>query len=483
MWEKPRILVVDDEPMNVELLKAILPLQDYDVVSACDGLEALDILARQKMDLVLLDVMMPTMDGFEVTRKIRGDKETKGLPIILVTALSGTKERITGINAGCDEFLSKPFDQNEVLARIRTLLKLNYYRSQVDEKEKFEQVVNLMNDGLIICDADLNIVRTNQKGRELLGSEDLAPGWPDRISRAYKTGYKGDLRRDLAVHDLDFDLERPGTSPLGPLIVCFSSSVIKDTEGRTASIVIVLHDVTQQRTRHYQKENFLRLMSHKLRTPLALSMKHLERLRKSKLPGKDKALRKSVEIAVEKVSEFLKMTEKIFDFLAADASARFESPAGKPSVTMERVKAMVRSAAKQHRNKKVSCSFDLADGLTVAMDDHLFGIVFKNLVENSVKFNDQDVTKIKVTAARDRNKARFTVSDNGPGIPSEEKRVVFESFHQVDKRGTGKVAGLGLGLAGVKKIVEGNLGDICVDDTPDGGASISFTLPLAVASL
>ena len=235
MWEKPVILVVDNEPLNVELLQAILPTKDYDVVTAEDGDEALMLLARQKIDLVLLDVMMPNLNGFEVTRIIRADPKIKGVPVILITALGETSDRIMGIEAGCDEFVTKPFDKQEVLARIRTLLKLNYYRSQIDEKEKFEHVVNRMNDGLVICDAALNIVKTNHKGRELLGSEDLSPGWVGRLGHTYKKGYRGDLEHDLALYDLDFDLERPGTSARGLLIVSFSTSVIKDTEGKTVA--------------------------------------------------------------------------------------------------------------------------------------------------------------------------------------------------------------------------------------------------------
>src|SRR5271166_5125967 len=90
MWERSRILVVDDEPMNIELLKAILPAKDYEVVTASNGEQALAAVKEQRMDLILLDVMMPQMNGFEVTRSLRAHEATKGVPIILITALSGT---------------------------------------------------------------------------------------------------------------------------------------------------------------------------------------------------------------------------------------------------------------------------------------------------------------------------------------------------------------------------------------------------------
>jgi signal transduction histidine kinase len=483
MWEKPVILVVDNEPLNVELLQAILPSKDYDVVTASDGDEALLLLGRQKVDLVLLDVMMPNLNGFEVTRLIRADPKIKGMPVILITALGETADRIMGIEAGCDEFVTKPFEKQEVLARIRTLLKLNYYRSQIDEKEKFEHVVNRMNDGLVICDADLNIVKTNQKGRELLGSEDLSPGWVGRLGHIYKKDTRADLEHELAVFDMDFDLERPGTSAQGLLIVSFSSTVIKDTEGRTVSVVIALHDVTEQRKNNFEKENFLSLMSSKLRGPLADSVEQLELLRKSAPPLENMSFGKSVEIAVAQVSEVLAMTGKIFDFLAADASARFEErPAGEPLLSMARVEAMVKETAATHAQAKVKCAFDLAPGLAVPISENLFGIIVKNLVENAVKFNGQSPVEIKVSAKADGDRVRFSFADNGPGIPSEEKRAVFDDFHQAERGKAVTTRGMGLGLPTVKKIVEGRLGDVSADAVPGWGACISFTLPLALAS-
>jgi CheY-like chemotaxis protein/signal transduction histidine kinase len=484
MWEKPVILVVDNEPLNVELLQAILPSKDYDVVTAEDGDEALKLLARQKVDLVLLDVMMPNLNGFEVTRLIRADPKIKGMPVILITALGETADRIMGIEAGCDEFVTKPFDKQEVLARIRTLLKLNYYRSQIDEKDKFEHIVNRMNDGLIICDAALNIVKTNQKGRELLGSEDLSPGWVGRLGHTFKKGYRGDLEHDLALYDLDFDLERPGTSAQGLLIVSFSTSVIKDTEGKTVSVVISLHDVTEQRKNSFQRENFLSVMSSKLRSPLAASLGHLEVLRKSSLPAADEDCGKSVDLAIGQVSEFLNMTEKIFDFLEANASARFEeSTDEKDMVTMEGIEAMVRAAAETYGERKVECAFDLPAGLAIPIREDLFKVLVKNLVENAVKFNAQAPVKIEVSARQEGQKVKFCFSDNGPGIPIGERRSVFENFQQAGGPKKSRTApGLGLGLPTVKTIVEGCLGDICVDAKSGAGACISFTLPIPMAA-
>ena len=123
----PVILVVDDQVQNIELLEAYLIPQGYAIVKAANGKEALELLSSNPIDLILLDVMMPGMDGFEVARRVRQDSIHKQLPIILVTALHESEDRVKGIEAGCDDFLSKPFDKYELLARVRSLLKVKAY--------------------------------------------------------------------------------------------------------------------------------------------------------------------------------------------------------------------------------------------------------------------------------------------------------------------------------------------------------------------
>lgn len=127
MKDYPVILVVDDQIQNNELLEAYLVPEGYIIVSAANGDEVLEKLASNHIDLVLLDNMMLGMDGFEVTRRIRQDNTYRQLPIILVTALQETEDRIRGFEAGCDDFILKPVDKMELLARVRSLLKVKAY--------------------------------------------------------------------------------------------------------------------------------------------------------------------------------------------------------------------------------------------------------------------------------------------------------------------------------------------------------------------
>ena len=133
-----KILVVDDDAANRELLEEFLVAEGLEVVTAPDGQSSLEAFARLAPDLVLLDVNMPFVDGFEVCRRLKSNPDTRLTPVVLVTALSATDDRVRGIKVGADGFLSKPVDHSELLAHVRSLLSL---KAHTDELERAESVL------------------------------------------------------------------------------------------------------------------------------------------------------------------------------------------------------------------------------------------------------------------------------------------------------------------------------------------------------
>jgi class 3 adenylate cyclase len=138
-----KILVVDDTPHNVKLLADLLSVKGYAVATAATGEEALAKLADERPDLVLLDVMMPGLSGYDVCKRIRADSQTALLPVVLVTSLDPVQERVKGIEAGADDFLSKPINQPELFARVKSLLRVKSLQDDVGRHAEALKVANL----------------------------------------------------------------------------------------------------------------------------------------------------------------------------------------------------------------------------------------------------------------------------------------------------------------------------------------------------
>jgi len=140
---KFRVLIADDNIANVELLEAYLAGCDYEVTTAADGAETLDMADSFKPNLILLDIMMPKLSGFEVCEELKGNAKTRGIMILMVTALTELGDIERAVSAGCDDYLSKPVNKAELLKRVENLLKL---QTVTDELSRLRKYIDKMED-------------------------------------------------------------------------------------------------------------------------------------------------------------------------------------------------------------------------------------------------------------------------------------------------------------------------------------------------
>ncbi len=136
MEVQPKVLIVDDDKENVDLIAYFLKPQNYQVITAHDGVQALQLVEKENPDIILLDIKLPKMDGFEVCERVKKKASSQFIPIIMITALKDLKSKIRSLEAGADDFISKPFENIELLTRVKSLLRIKKYHDELEQKNK-----------------------------------------------------------------------------------------------------------------------------------------------------------------------------------------------------------------------------------------------------------------------------------------------------------------------------------------------------------
>jgi putative two-component system response regulator len=184
-----KVLVVDDVSANVELLKTLLTREGYKVVTASDGEQALEMVETEHPDLVLMDVLMPKLSGFQVCERLKQNKATRLTPVVLVTALYESGDRIQGINAGADDFLTKPVNAHELKARVRSLVRLKRYTDDLDSAESV-----ILSLALVIEARDAYTDGHCQRLARYATALGTAIGLPeDQLAALYRGGFLHDV--------------------------------------------------------------------------------------------------------------------------------------------------------------------------------------------------------------------------------------------------------------------------------------------------
>lgn len=480
--EVQKILCVDDEPFNVGLLEALLTPKGYEVISAKDGYEALSKIHEFKPDLVLLDIMMPGMSGYEVLGKIRENKDTRLIPVVMLTALSEVEDRVKAMEAGCDDFISKPFDKTELYTRVNSLLRISFYRNQLDEKEKFRSVVNVITDGVIVCDNFWKIYEINEAAKKYLNlPEEKNIDFLTFVYNSFSVSTPIEEIKPLNYENLMFDIIRPAYGKNKPLILEASIDAIKNPDGLVSSIVITLRDVSLTRSDNIMKQTFVSSISYKFRDPMSIILYSLDLIKDPESGDLNEKQKEYIDNISKEANRINKFYEDLIMF--SMYSSKIYMKISKPASLFDFVNRFAGEISGKYPEEKIIFDNQIKTDIPLLMFDmDKMEIVFNNLLENSVVFNDNQEKKIKVEAVKkDKDFVEISFSDNGYGIPSEEFENIFKPFYQIENSqgDVGNVEGNGLGLALVKKIIDSAGGNIKVESKPQEGTTISFTVPVA----
>lgn len=467
--EKITLLVVDDETKNRLLVESILSDDNYELYMAECGMEALLLAEGIEPDLILLDVMMPDMDGYEVCREIRQRPNLTTIPIIMITALDGRDSMLKGLEAGADEFLTKPIDALELRTRVRTVAKLNRVRRLQREREEFAMIAEDARDGYLRVDQNGIITYLNNVARRLLGPD--SRGLLSSLSRRFS------LEPAVAWQNWDAICQHPESVRYLLLPTSVSSRArwfqfqvkppaVSDRTERLCRIIDVSHLM------HTKRDiwSFQSAVCHKLRTPLTGIIAVTDMLKQRKDdPELWQLLESSTQRLESQVVSVTKLVEYPRDLAHGTANH------------MDLVSA-IRSAAEATGIRRLDENIQTPAQISVELSEAAAEVIATALFENSVRFHPQNSPIVTIHSRYTEKQVIISFVDDGVHVPVEDLDRLGSVLFQSESSFTGEVPGMGIGLSMVDSILREQNGELSVSNRPDGpGVAVTVSLARALS--
>lgn len=479
-----KILVVEDDDDSREFLRDALELEGYEITLAKDGEEGLNSIRRNRPNLVLLDIMIPKINGLDLCRMVRADKSISSTKIIFVTAKGSMEEKIEGFEAGGDDFLAKPFSPKELLARIQAHLRADRlaYELEISEK-RYKSLIENSPDGIILFTEFDKIFYTNKRAIKMfpdcnlensvnLNLDDLAKVSPvflviSRLLRLIK-----DSRETInrLVRDKD---ERDNTR-------YFEVTAISvETEPLANSInQITIRDVTEKNNMEKilsktEKINALGILTagiaHEVNNPLTGISNATQLLSRPKLPEEKR--KDLLELIISNVARISRIIEDLHVFSRRERSEASEF------IVSEAIQETLTLIRYQKGKNKIEIDFvNEADEASVKGSKNHFQQIMINLLLNATQAIEEIGTiRVVLRKSSDQNIAIIQVTDTGCGIPQKQIERIFDPFFttKIDWNGTG------LGLAVSYRLVQILHGTISVKSEVGSGTTFTITLPMS----
>ncbi|MBI2298835.1 MAG: response regulator [Armatimonadetes bacterium] len=473
------VLIVDDDVTNRRVLESWLRREGYQTRSAVDGYQALLLVEQELPDLILLDVMMPGLDGFEVCRQLRERPVTRAVPIVMVTTLADRESRVRGLQAGADDFLNKPVDATEMLARCRSLLRLRHYQGLTEQRELLEAAAADLADGVLVAESDWRVVAANRRARHLLDiREDELVGLslPAHLERFEVRPPLAEAAPPLGRPEIGRPV-RPGEPPL---VLDAQVTSAPDLDGAPAYFALVVRDVTAERGLQTYRHDFLALTAHKIRTPLTILTGLLELVDADRDSAHAAALVQ--QLLPDLQAKLNHLTTSLDDLLMLDELAARQARPERLETALAPALELARAAVSARHPGRDFAVRVRGPERAVPMDQADLGIVLRELLENAAKFGDGGRVELDFELAGDEREVLLLAADNAAGIPHEHFETVFEACVQLDLYFTGSIPGLGLGLPLVRRLAAAYGGGFdIVDSAPGRGTTWRLRVPVPAA--
>lgn len=486
MSERPlRVLLVEDDPDDAFLLQDMLteaastPVELDHVRRLAQALERAQ---EANYDAVLCDLSLPDSQGLDTFLQVR--QALPDTPVVVLTGLDDETIAVSAVQQGAQDYLVKGQVNGSLLVRsVRYAIERqrnSHYQAVLTERERFDAAVSQMSDGIIVTDGDWRITHANRAACLLVNLP--AEGWQglplQQVLAPFSLSAPPEEVFSASDKVSSVEIARTDTRP--QLYLDARLSRLLDARGHLVSTVLTLRDITDSRLSRHVQANFFTTVSHKLRTPLAVLCGYLEL---SKHLSPDRMVREwghVLQVCEAELQHLAGIVEEMLDFKALSSwqpETRLDAT-NVPQAVAQAVDTVLRHYPT--RQVEVTTDVSLDAEWSDCTQDHLT-FVLEKLLDNAAKFGDKDPVRINVTVRRDDGWLRFSISDNGPGIPHEYYDRIFEGFIQIEDRMTGQVPGLGIGLRMARQVVEAYGGAITVQSRMGEGSTFSFTLPASTS--
>lgn len=486
MTDKSTILIVDDEELIRATLEGLLVAQGHELAFARNGAEALTLAAELTPDLILLDIMMPEMDGFEVCQRLRSDPLLAEVPIIMITALDDRESRLAGIEAGADDFISKPFDSAELQLRVQTVIRLNRYRRLLIERNKFKWVVEQAEDGYLMLNAAGLILYANPQARIFLNlteneSTKINQPFLELAQKDYvcepKTAWIG-WPNQPAIQTPCY-LVRPETPTTGSFWL--QVDLIEMSSRDNEKYLVRLHDITARVNAQKMMWTFHDQVSHKLRTPLAKLINALKLLNeeRSDLSDSDRQFMLSMadSSAIRLHQEIGSIFQYLNTFTTTKSTQTLCSLADIPQI-IDQIETSLELQSVNIPNRE---KLEALSHVYLSIPRQATELILWELLKNSQKFHPNKSPNLEIKITKISNGLKIQVKDDGLTLPPQQLAKMWTPYYQVEKHFSGQVPGMGLGLSMVASLVWSVGGDCQAYNREDEtGLIVEIIVPPAI---
>ncbi len=505
-----RVLLAEDNADMRGYVSRLLS-ERYDITAVANGDEALRSAQANPPDLVLADVMMPGLDGFGLLSALRSDPRIATVPVILLSARSGEESRVEGLDAGADDYLTKPFSARELIARVTSHLEISRLRKAALESVRraeaelrenqarlsrqvveFETLFQEVPIGIAVArDPDCEYIRVNPALADLLGiPSDINASKTSLSPLPFRVFQDG---REIAAQDLPMQVSVREGRPVrgfeldvlrenGQAMVEYGHAVpLFDDDGKVRGGIAVFVDLTERkraeqalRRANQELEQFAYAAAHDLQEPLRSVSIYVEMLHRKYQGRLDSEADDWIVYCRDGTQRMAVLIRDLLNYSRATSTPEVSNtPVDLNEIARDAIAALRTTAEEK------SADIIVAPLPALAVEPVRFQQLFQNLIGNALKYShDGRKPQVRVAAQKSDAEWIFSVSDNGIGIEPQYHSVVFQMFKRLHDR---KLSGTGLGLSICQKIVERYGGRIWVESEPGVGSTFRFSLPARLA--